>query len=118
VRYVSCGHNPPVHLRADGGFEWAPAKGAPMGLFPGRTWVVREVELAPGDSFVLYTDGVTEAFDPQDNEYGEDRLTQVLASASSLDAAGIVRAVMDDVARFADGADPSDDITCLCVKLA
>jgi len=118
VRYVSCGHNPPVHLRADGGVDWAPAKGAPMGLFPGRAWVVREVELAPGDSFVLYTDGVTEAFDPEENEYGEERLTRVLADFASHDAAGIVRAVMDDVALFAAGAEPSDDITCLCVKLA
>jgi sigma-B regulation protein RsbU (phosphoserine phosphatase) len=87
-----------------------------MGLFAGWRWKAQEIVLAPGESFFLYTDGVTEALDPDQAEYGEERLAARLSACVALDAEGMVRAVLDDVKTFARGADPSDDITCLCLK--
>jgi serine phosphatase RsbU (regulator of sigma subunit)/anti-sigma regulatory factor (Ser/Thr protein kinase) len=116
VSYVSCGHNPPAHVRADGAVDWAPSKGAPMGMFAGWRWRMQDLVLAPGEALFLYTDGVTEALDPDQAEYGEERLAARLAATAGLDAEAIVREILADVETFARGAEPSDDITCLCLK--
>jgi len=116
LRYVNCGHNPPVRVTEDGDVAPLVGRGPPLGLFPGRVWDVHETILACGEAIVLYSDGVTEAMDQQDNEYGDDRLRGLLARSAPLDARALVRAVFDDVAAFTAGAEPSDDITCLVVR--
>jgi sigma-B regulation protein RsbU (phosphoserine phosphatase) len=81
--------------------------------------IEREIfPLEPGDTFVLFSDGVSEAMNPVEDFYGEDRLLSALAGASDATLAEIVARVMADVRAFADGAKQSDDITVLAARYA
>jgi phosphoserine phosphatase RsbU/P len=111
--YANCGHCPPLVLRADGECESLPSGGSPLGLVASMRIASHEITLAPGEGVFLYTDGVTESESPEGEEYGRDRLVATLCAHGAGGAAGLVRAVMDDVAAFAADADPFDDVTCL-----
>jgi serine phosphatase RsbU (regulator of sigma subunit) len=113
LEYANCGHCPPLLLREDGGCEPLPGGGTSLGLASGLRIVAREITLRPGEGVFLYTDGVTESADPVGVEYGEERLAAALSAGLALGSEGRARAVMDDVARFTEGAEPFDDITCL-----
>jgi sigma-B regulation protein RsbU (phosphoserine phosphatase) len=116
--YVNCGHNAPILLPCAGGALKLAGHGAPMGLFPDRRWEAQSLDLGAGDRLFLFTDGVTEAADPDEAVYGDPRLHEVLLAHRDRDAAGLVEAVMADVAAFARGAEQSDDITCLAAVLS
>ena len=72
-----------------------------------------QLQLQPGDSLVLYTDGVTEAFDEADQAYGDDRLEAFLKTQAGNDSRGIIDHVLEDVHNFVKDAPQSDDITML-----
>ena len=117
VEYCSCGHLPALIRRPGGAVETLPGGGLPVGLFEPMNMVVRETQLHPGDLFLLYTDGVTEAEDPEAAQFGEDRLERLLAkkghgASSSQWIARIEAAVRE----FARGRSQFDDITCLALK--
>ena len=117
VEYCSCGHLPALIRRPGGAVETLPGGGLPVGLFEPMNMVVRETQLHPGDLFLLYTDGVTEAEDPEAAQFGEDRLESLLArkghgASSSQWIARIEAAVRE----FARGRSQFDDITCLALK--
>jgi phosphoserine phosphatase RsbU/P len=117
VEYCSCGHLPALIRRPGGAVETLPGGGLPVGLFEPMNMVARETQLHPGDLFLLYTDGVTEAEDPEAAQFGEDRLESLLAkkghgASSSQWIAGIEAAVRE----FARGRSQFDDITCLALK--
>ena len=111
--YANCGHCAPIVLRAGGACEILSGGGPPLGLVAGMRPASHEIALLPGDGLFLYTDGVTESVDPYGEEYGERRLSAGLCAASVISAEALVKAVMEDIARFTAGADPFDDITCL-----
>lgn len=95
-----------------------PSSGRPAGLMLFNP-IEREIfPLEPGDTFVLFSDGVSEAMNPVEDFYGEDRLLSALAGASDATLAEIVARVMADVRAFADGAKQSDDITVLAARYA
>ena len=112
--YSNAGHNPPRVLRANGDIEVvAPTGNLVLGIDSEEAYANAEVQLYPGDGLVLYTDGVTEAENVDEEEYGDPRLDEVLANAGSADSASIVNAVVSSVRDFAGEAEQSDDITCL-----
>lgn len=113
--YVNCGHNAPYLLRADGSSARLPTGGPPIGIVHDKSWPVTTLHLGEGDALFLFTDGVSEAFDRHGAEYGEERVLDVLKTRDGRDAAAMVRAVEDDVARFAEGVEQADDITCLAL---
>jgi phosphoserine phosphatase RsbU/P len=76
----------------------------------------RKVQLYPNDGILLYTDGVTEAFNKEEEEYGDERLENLLPSLQPLPVAEIVAGVSDDVNLFVQGFVQSDDITLLALK--
>ena len=110
LRYVNCGHNPPVLLRADNSVERLAATATVMGLFPEWDCSVAEEQLHPGDLFVIYTDGVTEAADPTGDEFGEERLIETLRGNRNRSAASLLRSVIQAVQQFSPG-EQGDDIT-------
>jgi phosphoserine phosphatase RsbU/P len=111
--YCNCGHNPPLLLRrAKGAYERLPAGSAPLGIMDSLVCPPRSIALAPGDLLFLYTDGVTEAEDPQAAQFGMERLQKALSEVADRPACEIVKNVMVRVAEFANGAPQSDDITC------
>ena len=115
-RYVNAGHNEGLLVRADGTVEQMPACGVPIGLFPSATYSEGEVTLEPGDLIALYSDGVTEANDTQDQEFELDRLIESLRQRRTTGAEEIVAGVFADVDAFAGEAPQYDDITLLVLK--
>jgi serine phosphatase RsbU (regulator of sigma subunit) len=119
LTYSDAGHNPAILLRAaTGGTSFLATNGIPIGVADDETFDEGRVELAPGDVVVAYTDGLTEACAANDFErlYGEERLAAAVARASALPAAQIVRAVLEDVARFAGEGEAGDDRTVVVVR--
>jgi phosphoserine phosphatase RsbU/P len=116
MSYCNCGHNPPLLLRRGADtFEQLRACGPPLATFDGMSYVPRSIALAPGDMLFLYTDGVTEAEDPQLAQFGNQRLEQALLDMRGQPARPVVEHVIKRVVEFARGAAQSDDITCVAV---
>jgi serine phosphatase RsbU (regulator of sigma subunit) len=112
------GHNPPVLLRREGGVEFLTGDtGVALGIMEGLPYGEQAVTLAPGDGVLLYTDGVTEAMSPQQEIFTEEKLLKHLAGRADLDAQALVEMVLDEVRNHAQGAEQSDDITMLGLRL-
>ena len=118
IEYVSCGHLPAVMRRADGAVEAKPAGSLPIGVFDELKPIIGGTTVRAGDLFFLYTDGVTEATDPEGNQFGERRLIDLLAEPTGTDAGGWVTGVSAAVPEFSHGAPQSDDVTCLALVAA
>ena len=117
VDYVNAGHNPPLLWNRGEGWQWMRQKSGPvLGLFemPYRS---HSVDCTPGDTFLLYTDGVTEAFDVNEALYGEKRLLAVAEEGYRMHPRELLEAVRADVAAHAAGAEQSDDITILALEV-
>jgi serine phosphatase RsbU (regulator of sigma subunit) len=111
LRYVNCGHNPPLLLRGET-IERLVANTTVVGLFKEWECAVAEATLAPGDILALYTDGVIEAKNANQEEFGEARLVQALRENRHLEAASLLETVVDIVQHFTAG-EQSDDLTLL-----
>ena len=115
--YVNAGHNPPYRIGADGvPVPLARASGPAIAVMEGIHYEEEQITLAPGDTLFLYTDGVTEAFNPAEEAFGEERLEETLARVHELAAEPLCRAVHEAVIAFEDGADQADDITCFALR--
>ena len=118
-RYSNGGHNPPRLVRGDSQVEELPTtENLVLGIAPGHEYRNGEIRLAPGDVLFLYTDGITEAQNSNDEEFGEERLDAKLASLGQIPAREIVTTVVDEVRAFAGDAPQSDDITCIAMRFA
>jgi serine phosphatase RsbU (regulator of sigma subunit) len=113
--YASAGHHPPLLRQADGQVRELPSThDLALAVFAEMSYLDQRTTLAPGDTLVLYTDGVTEAFSPEDEAYGDERLRHWLAQAQPAQGpAALVAALVQDVEQFVNGAEASDDLTCL-----
>jgi phosphoserine phosphatase RsbU/P len=116
VRYVNCGHNPPLLLRAGGGRETLRLGGAALGLFAGERFREGSVRLEPGDSLVLYTDGVVEPTGEHDVEFGTDRLDAAVRGAGGRPASEALRAVIGATQAFSGRDRYDDDFTLVVVR--
>ncbi|MBO6291256.1 MAG: SpoIIE family protein phosphatase [Selenomonas sp.] len=113
--YVNAGHNPPLLCRR-GRAEYLPkAKNPILGVQSGMAFVAEKVTLQPGDSFFLYTDGVTEAMDSEGGFFGERRLKETLSAKSVQGAGEQVEMVLEALSAFVGEASQSDDITMLAL---
>jgi len=115
LHYVNAGHNAPFLLRPGGGNRLV-TTGVALGVVGGSAFEERGETLASGERLFLFTDGVTEAFDPQDREYGEDRLQGLLVSNHRLRSPELIDAVREDVLAFCGAARPRDDMTMMLVE--
>ena len=115
VRYANAGHNPPLLIDADGVRYLDVKSGFVLGPMPDSTYETEHAVLRPGDTFFLYTDGVTEAKNPVEALYGEQRLAAALRQVAAEETARMVAHVRAEVMRHAAGAPQSDDITLVAV---
>lgn len=116
LRYANAGHNPPVLLRASGEAELLEGDGPPLGIFPMAPYGELNARLEPGDVLALFSDGVTEATNAAEEEFGEERLIEVLRRHRAGPAEAILQAVRTSLAEFAAGAPPADDITLVIAR--
>ena len=117
LTYANGGHNPPLIVHSDGtSMELPQTNGVALGVMGGMEYEQSKITLAPGDTAVFYTDGVSEAMNGENEEFGMDRFSQVFANAPPSGAIAANKAVFEAVQQFADGTPQSDDITCLVLR--
>ena len=116
LEYINAGHPSPFLLR--NGTAEAPFSPSsfPVGLLPEAEYVSSVLQLEPNDTLVLFSDGVTEAMDPEDKEFSVPRLQQILHGKHEAPLEEIQRTVLDAVEDFTRGARQADDLTLLCVR--
>ena len=117
LTFANAGHNPPIVIRASGETEMLKDGGCVLGILPIAPYSEMRIQLQKGDMLVLYSDGVTEANDVNQNEYDEDRFIEVLKKHRTEPAAEIVKAVTKSLNEFAAGAPQADDITLVVAKV-
>ena len=114
LTYANGGHNLPVIVHADGSSDILPGTdGIALAVLPGADYEQRSITIAPGDSVIFYTDGVTEAVNVEGEEFGMERLSAVFAAGGAPDCQSATQAVLDAVKDFAGEAPQFDDITCM-----
>jgi sigma-B regulation protein RsbU (phosphoserine phosphatase) len=123
VKYVNAGHGDCVLLRNTGNAEKLEATGLPLGMMPpemlemlGKGYEERSLQIDTGDLLALYSDGVTEAYDEDENEWGDERLLLCLREVVANPSAQIVTKVFEEIDNFAQTAPQHDDITLLVIK--
>jgi len=117
LEVANAGHEPALRVRADGRLDWLEVDNGPaLGLIEGTPYPGAEFRLEAGDALVLYTDGVTEAFDPEKRAFGRDGLEIAVRDQAQASALDLCAGVIAEVRRFAGGAEQSDDITLLVVR--
>ncbi len=114
--YCNAGHNPALVVSADGSTKWLESTGMPVGMLPMGTWTAGEVELGPGDLVLLYTDGITEAENPDEEEYGNQRLEAVVRRWREDPLPELLRAIDRDLNEFASGVPFADDRTMVVIR--
>jgi phosphoserine phosphatase RsbU/P len=117
LTYINAGHNTPMLRRNAGAVERLTIGGLPLGILAGARYESGSVILQEGDWLAIYTDGVVEAMNQRDDEYGEQRLVQVLNAGAATTPDEMLRRVMSDVDAFVGVTPQHDDITCLLVKV-
>jgi phosphoserine phosphatase RsbU/P len=116
LMYASAGHCPPLLLRASGVVISLKEGGTPLGIMPDRNYVDTEVPLESGDRLILYTDGLTEAMDAEEQEFGETRLLEMAKRNMALSAADLIAALMKEVSGYCGGSF-QDDFTLIGVAV-
>ncbi|HEX8288168.1 MAG TPA: SpoIIE family protein phosphatase [Pyrinomonadaceae bacterium] len=116
LRYINAGHNPPLVGRAGGKIEQLSSGGFPLGILPMAEYEVGEIQLNSGDALIVYSDGVSEANNLREEEFGMERLTEVIRKNLSASAAGIRDKVESALSSFTQTAPANDDITLVIVK--
>ncbi len=116
MSYVNAGHNPGFLVRASGDIEELPTGGMPLGLFPGGAFEGRELTLEIGDLLCIYSDGITECASPEDEEFGEEKLCDLLLAARDEPLRAIVRQIDEAVTSFAAGLPQGDDQTLVLLR--
>ena len=116
VAYVNAGHNPPLLVRANGEVETLQEGGMVLGLFEKVPYADGAMDLRPGDTLVIYSDGVTETWNAAGDEFGEEGLTALVVRSRKLDPAALQDQVLLELERFSAGAKATDDRTLIVLK--
>lgn len=116
--FCNAGHNPPViYDQVKLGSFIEMESNAPIGLWPDLEYVGESIENIKGKPLFVYTDGLNEAENPNQEQFGDERMLEFLHHAHFKNAEELVKTLKAEVERFRDGADPNDDMTMLCLKV-
>jgi sigma-B regulation protein RsbU (phosphoserine phosphatase) len=116
LRYVNCGHNPPLLLHGAGTRETLCLGGSALGLFEGASFEAGTAELGPGDTLVLYTDGVVEPANQADDDFGVERLEAAVRAAAGRPASEALRCVIEATRAFSGRDGYDDDFTLVVLN--
>lgn len=116
VRYTNAGHNPSFLLQHGGGVIELAANGMPVGLVEGARYSLGEIQMDAADTLVLYTDGITEAENPDEEQYGLERLVAVCHQHRAEPLTDLAKAIHRDLDHFTQGVPYADDRTLLMIR--
>ncbi len=117
LHFCNAGHNPPV-LIEDAGCRFIDMEpNAPIGLWPGLDYEGEEIDTILGKPLFIYTDGLNEAENREQAQFGDDRLLEILQETPFESSRQTIGLLKEEVEKHRDGADPNDDLTMLCVKI-
>jgi phosphoserine phosphatase RsbU/P len=114
--YINAGHNSPIVRRTSGQIERLNSGGLPFGILPEAKYEAAAVTLAPGDWLIIFTDGLVEAENARQEEYGEVRVMTVLNNGASLSPAELLKRLMFELDVFVGSTPQHDDVTCMLLK--
>jgi sigma-B regulation protein RsbU (phosphoserine phosphatase) len=114
--YSNGGHNPPILVRRSGEVSTLDKGGLPVGLMQMAEYSEDSVQFQPGDVLVIYSDGITESINDSDEEFGEERLIEVVKHNIHRSASGIRDRIDEALSRFVGSAAPVDDMTLMIIK--
>src|SRR5690349_1918068 len=115
LRYANCGHLPALLLHSDDTVERLDATATVLGIFKNWDCEIGECQLRPGDTFALYTDGITESYNSEDEQFGEERLIEALRCHRAATSQSVLGCIVDEVRRFSPH-EQHDDITLVIAK--
>jgi hypothetical protein len=118
LTYINAGHNAPILRRNSGAIERLSNGGLPLGMWADKSYEAGNLVLQPGDWLVIFTDGVVEAVNGREEEYGEQRILNVLQAGAAARPDELLRRIMSDLDMFVGTAPQHDDVTCMLVKAA
>ncbi len=116
LEFINAGHPSPLLLRRREVSQPFTEGSFPVGLISGADYACARIRLQAGDTLVLFSDGVTEVMDPNEQEYGLDRLREVLSGQDGTSLDGLQNMILDSLEKFTRGATQADDITLLLVR--
>jgi len=116
LRYINAGHNPPIIGRTNGAVEQLDSGGFPLGIMPMAEYEIGDTKLSSGEALVIYSDGVSEAANTKGEEFGTERLSQVISKNLTASASGLRDKVESALSMFTQTAPAGDDITLVIVK--
>lgn len=117
LSYINAGHNEPVLRRSSGAIERLSAGGVPLGILPEGRYESGAVVLQPGDWLLIFTDGLVEAENERGEDYGEQRMLDVLQASTTMSPDELLRVMMTSVDNFVGNTPQHDDITCMLVRV-
>jgi sigma-B regulation protein RsbU (phosphoserine phosphatase) len=118
LRYVNAGHNPPYLLHGSSAeLEELSVGGTIIGMFPVARYEEAMVELQPGDVLMAFTDGVSEAHDPAEDEFGDDRLKDLLRGSAHLPVNEMAAKILDELKKWMRDAPQFDDLTFILMQV-
>jgi phosphoserine phosphatase RsbU/P len=118
LTYINAGHNAPILRRNSGAIERLSKGGLPLGMWADKSYEAGSVILQPGDWLAIFTDGVVEALNGRDEEYGEQRMLNILQAGATATPEELLRRMMSDLDAFVGPTPQHDDVTCMLVKAA
>jgi serine phosphatase RsbU (regulator of sigma subunit) len=116
VDYINAGHNNPILRRASGQIERLDVGGLPFGILPDAKYDSATVTLAPGDWLIIFTDGLVEAENARQEDYGEARLLTAIEAGKSVEPQEMLKRLMAEVDLFVGNTPQHDDVTCMLLK--
>jgi sigma-B regulation protein RsbU (phosphoserine phosphatase) len=116
LTYTNAGHNPPILLNKNGIASFIERGSVPLGMFRDTRYHEYYLTTEPGEVLVLYTDGVTEAQNPEGEEFGRERLAQAAQTHHQLSARDMIRAIYKEVIEWTDERGATDDVTFFIIK--
>jgi len=116
ITYCNAGHNNPYHYKKDLSYSELSAGGIILGCLPGSVYEEDSIILSTDEMILIYSDGITEAMNKDNEEYGEDRLQKLMRTNFNLSPDDIISSIISDVKEFAADTPQSDDMTLMIIK--
>ncbi|MFW6131564.1 MAG: SpoIIE family protein phosphatase, partial [Candidatus Aminicenantaceae bacterium] len=116
LRYINAGHNPPLLIEKKGTVDRFEISGLCLGMFPSSEYEEKKIIMSPGDTLLLYTDGITESRNKKGEEFTEERMINIAKQNIKLPAQDLMKKIFEEVNEFTSGVNQMDDMTMIVLK--